>query len=89
MRAAHSERFMGSSPPRRRGEPRTLPAKPPAILVKTTLSPRGLVVKIALGVGAENLGADLLDALAHNELEPEMLPALLGDLQAMAARAAL
>jgi hypothetical protein len=53
------------------------------LLAIPTRAPRGIMIKLALAVGAENLGDGLLDALQDNQPDNELWPALLADLQAM------
>jgi hypothetical protein len=57
-------------------------------LLKTpTNSPQGLMLKIAIAFGAENVEGGLREALRCNEPVPELWPALLADLRAMSGEA--
>ena len=54
------------------------------LLAIPTTSPRGIMIKLAMSVGAENLDEDLVEALEHNEPDNGLWQALLADLRGMA-----
>jgi hypothetical protein len=55
------------------------------VLAIPTRSHRGLLINLAIGVGAQDLEDDLLDAMEGNEGSGDLLQALVADLRAMAA----